>query len=255
MKKQRVAMPGMVRAQVAAATSPVATSSEHKAETVEAPEMERKISSGPLPLPGMESPKLPLPGQEGFSPPVQAENRAKNEAHEQETNGDPTMSTLLSSGYQTVHSLDTVQPSESNTLHSGGTSRPSTRTLSHEFEKRHHDSSAFMAPSPGSPVTSKSAAPLSSGSEDNPWAAIGSAMLEPAQNAPQDQSNHRSKPSWEGTLKTLGKGPARHAPRPPSRQNSQEVPRMASNPIAARKTGKWPYQQILGNSVPNIRSL
>lgn len=258
MKKQqqqhRVPMPGMVRPS-SASTSPQpqsqhspSTRQSNAAADPSSHTMEKKSSTGPLPLPGMESPKLPLPGQE-LSPPLPiAELQDLNEDSNQESkdSGDKTMSRLLKEGYETVHSIDTVQPSESNAL-SGESARPSARTLSHDFEKHHHDNSSpsisatasTNAPQLEEKMPVPSISPISPLSEDNLWAAIGSAMLDSRVETPKEEKNrHRSAPSWEGTLKTLGKGPARHAPRPPGRQDSQDVPKTPSDPVVARRAGK-----------------
>lgn len=254
MKKNRVAMPGMVpsgHTNNTKSSSPVpspSTASKPWSATPTAPAshtMEKKVSnSGNLPLPGMESPKLPLPGEDPSSPPsVLGGTTEKLYGDEGHNEGIEQTNSNTTSGYRTMHHSDPIQPSESTTLsamEASSFSRPSaTRTLSHQLEKSHHDEiSTDTSTSVAIPRDENEQA---SPNEDNPWAAIGSAMLSSGEEtikAPIKPKTHRAMPSWEGTLKTLGKGPARHAPKPPSGQSSPTITKPRSDPVIVRRPGK-----------------
>lgn len=226
MKKHRVPMPGMVPSAARSdndggSRSPAPPVLSPK-PTVQSTSMEKTGSaSGTLPLPGMESPKLPLPGQEPILSPMDDSNS----------------------------NIDTIQPSESNALSEEVISRPSTRAISHEFEKRHNNESyQDQPPSPNNGINVTTSLysekdMQESPNEDNAWAAIGSAMLSPSSGEDTVRkttiSSHKHVPSWEGTLKTLGKGPARHAPRPPSSQGTHSVTNASSDSIVVQRPGTF----------------
>jgi hypothetical protein len=246
MKKHRVPMPGMVPSAANSGSRSPAPALSPK-PTVESTSMKKTGSaSGTLPLPGMESPKLPLPGQEPTLSPVDHDSDVKHD-NQRDIQDEQTMSKLSGSGYKTLHSTDTVQPSESNALSEEVNSRPSARAISHEFEKPHNNE-LYQGQGSWNSSKGKATSPYreeegsqSSPNDDNAWAAIGSAMLSPSSGEDTvkkpSTSNHRHVPSWEGTLKTLGKGPARHAPRPPSSQGKHSVSNTSSDPIVVQRRG------------------
>lgn len=182
-------MPGMVRAQ-----SP---------QVAESQPMEKRSSTSPLPLPGMESPKLPLPGDLSKSPPLDTAGDALSSPVDQ-----PSESYLASP--EARLSASTLYPE----------SQKHDDTLKKVSEERDRNDNADASSSPNLGAT-----PISS-----VHAAI-------------PTEYHRNTPSWEGTLKTLEKGPARHAPKPPSRENSKDS-RNTSGRSIRRFSRRGTFEQL-----------